>query len=195
MAFVYRVFLKGLLTLLPITLTVYLLFWVFTRAELAFGTPIRASLPGILDFPGIGVVLALLFIFIVGLLVNNYLTQSIFDWVERRLEKMPVIRAIYGPLRDVTNLFASQAKGGINQKVVMVAMGSNGLEMMGLVTRDTFGDLPKGTIPEGSIAVFIPLSYGMGGYTYIVPKTRIRETAIPADKAMQLAITGWIKSK
>ena len=191
MGFISRIFLKGLLTLLPILLTLFLLAWVATRAEWAFGEPLRAWLPDAFYFPGMGVVMCLILVFLVGLMVNNYLTQKFFDWLEVQLEKMPVIRSIYSPIRDVTQLFA-RSSSSTAHRVVMVQM-DNGGEVLGLVTRDSFQDLPGGAIADGSIAVFLPFSYGVGGFTLIVPKSRTRDTGIPADKAMQLAITGWIK--
>ena len=188
----YRTFLKGLLTLLPITLTLYLLFWIVSTAENAFGEPLRSWFPQPLYFPGAGVVLVIVLAYLVGTIVNNYIARQFVEWLEERLEGLPVIRSIYGPLRDVTHLFA---KGGQNagQRVVMVQFDS-GVELMGLITREQFQDLPQGTVAPGAVAVFVPYSYGVGGMTMIVPRSRVRETAIPADKAMQLAITGWIKA-
>jgi uncharacterized membrane protein len=200
MRFLYRVFLKGLLTLLPITLTVYLFAWIVTHIEAALRNSLLRWLPSSLDFPGSGLVIAIALVFIVGLLVNSYLTGWIVAWIEARLEETPVIRSIYSPLRDVTNLFVRDGSNG-GQRVVMVLMGDPmaqsglpALEAIGLVTRDSFHDLPPGSVPENSLTVFIPFSYGMGGYTLIVPKSRVREVQISADRALQLALTAWIKS-
>jgi uncharacterized membrane protein len=191
MRFVYRIFIKGLLTLLPITITLYLLVWFTTRAEDAFGGPLRALVP--FYFPGAGVVVVLFLIFLTGLLVNYYVTQRFFAWLEKSLEKAPVIKTIYGPIRDLTKLFAAKDDASV-QKVVMVHLPGLGVEVMGLVTRDQFKDLPQEAVHDGSLAVFIPFSYGVGGFTVIVPRASVRETSLPAEKALQLAITGWVKS-
>ncbi|RYZ77312.1 MAG: DUF502 domain-containing protein, partial [Proteobacteria bacterium] len=98
---------------------------------------------------------------------------------------------IYAPLRDVTQLFARKDQPSL-QRVVMVRMGD--VETMGLITRDSFTDLPDGTIPPDHVAVFLPFSYGVGGFTVIVAKAKVRETSLPAEKALQLSITGWIKN-
>lgn len=191
MGTLYRIFLKGLLALLPISLTAYVITWIATSMEELFSGPLRS---GSLYFPGAGLVLALVFIFMVGLLVNTYVTQRLMKWLEAQVQKMPLIRSIYSPLRDVTRLFANaSSEKAASQRVVMVTLENWGVEVMGLVTRDTFDDLPPDAIRPTSIAVFVPFSYGVGGFTIIVPRNRIRETNIPADKAMQLAITGWIK--
>lgn len=188
----YRIFLKGLLTLLPITLTLYLLVWIATRTEGALSEPLRNLFPTIFGIPGAGFLLAILLVFLVGLLVNSYVTRRFVEWLEHKLDRLPIVRAIYSPIRDVTQLFAH--KDGEAQRVVMVQLETGGIEFMGLVTRDQFNDLPPATVPPTSVAVFIPFSYGMGGFTVLVPKARVRETSLPAERAMQLAITGWIKS-
>jgi uncharacterized membrane protein len=189
---VYRIFLKGLITLFPIMLTIYLLVWIATKTEQAFGDPLRNFFPQVFGFPGSGFLLGMFLIFAVGLLVNTYVTRRFVDWFESAMNKMPVIKSIYSPIRDVTNLFAHHE--GDSQKVVMVQYNDTGIELLGLVTRDTFEDLPKNTVGESSVAVFIPFSYGMGGLTIVVPRSKVRETSLPAERAMQLAITGWIKS-
>ena len=192
MAFLSRVFIKGLITLLPITLTIALLIWVVSKAEWAFGEPLRGVLPPTFYFPGAGVAFALVLIFIAGLAVNNYLTNQFVDWLETRVERVPIIKSIYAPIRDVTQLFSKNDKGQ-HQRVVMVKLAS-GIETMGLMTRENFTDLPQGTIQPDHVAVFLPFSYGVGGFTIIVHKSSLRETSLPAEKALQLSITGWVKS-
>jgi uncharacterized membrane protein len=170
--------------------TVYLLIWLTRSAESAFGEPLQ-MLP--FYFPGAGVVVVILLIFMTGLLVNYYLTQRLFDWLEESLSHLPVIKTIYGPIKDLTNLFARQDEAGA-QRVVMVHLPGMGVEVMGLVTRDRFDDLPSGSVNRESLAVFLPFSYGVGGFTVIVPKAAVRETSLPAEKALQLAITGWVRT-
>lgn len=190
MAFLSRVFIKGLITLLPITLTIALLIWVASKAEWMFGEPLRQIIPEAFYFPGAGVFLAIIVIFMVGLAVNNFLTNRLVAFLETQLERVPIIKTIYSPLRDVTQMFAKKEHSNL-QRVVMVRMGD--VETMGLITRDSFVDLPQGTIPPDHVAVFLPFSYGVGGFTVIVARNKVRETSLPAEKALQLSITGWIK--
>jgi uncharacterized membrane protein len=194
LSFVYRVFVKGLLALLPIFITAYLLVWIAQGLESAFGAPVRSYFPFWLNFPGAGIVLAMILIFLFGLLVDNYLTQKFFDWMERRLETTPVIRSIYGPIRDVTQLFAKKDQGDSQRVVFVRPEGFGGIEILGLMTRDDFSELPKDSVPPDSVVVFIPFSYAMGGYSLIVPKSQVRDASIPAEKALQLALTAWIKN-
>ncbi len=191
---IYRIFLKGLLTLLPITVTLYLLAWVIGMAEGLFGDPLRDALPAAFYVPGFGVALALLLVFFVGLLVNNYVASRFVNWLEDSLQKVPFIKAIYNPLRDVMNLFAQDAGSGL-KRVVLVELPGPGVRVLGLVTREAFDEFGPGAVPQGHVAVFIPYSYAVGGFTVLVPKTQLREVDIAPEKAMQLAITAWIKTE
>jgi uncharacterized membrane protein len=192
MAFLSRVFIKGLITLLPITLTLALLIWIVSKAEWAFGEPLRGVLPPSFYFPGLGVAFAFVVIFVAGLAVNNYIANQFIGWLEKRVERVPIIKSIYAPIRDVTHLFSKNGKDQ-NQRVVMVKL-ANGIETMGLITREKFGDLPEGMIQPDHVAVFLPFSYGVGGFTIIAHKSALRETTLPAERALQLSITGWVKA-
>jgi uncharacterized membrane protein len=190
---IYGIFLKGLLTLLPITLTLYIIAWAVTRLESGFAEPLQRIVPEPLYFPGLGFILSLLLIFFVGLIVNNYLAAQGLAWLESKFERIPFVKAIYNPLRDVMNLFNDSSSKNL-KRVVMVDLFSGGASVLGLVTRDNFNDFPAGVIHPDQVAVFVPYSYGVGGFTILVSRSQTREIDMPVDKAMQLAITGWIKT-
>ena len=193
MSVLYRIFIKGLLTLFPMMLTVYLLAWVVRTGESVFGDGLRALFPT-LYFPGLGVALAITVIFLVGLLVNNYLAARTMAWIERTIERAPVIKAIYGPIRDVTRLF-SEAGGRGMKHAVLVEFPGLGAASIGLVTREKFDDLRRvgAKVPEDSVAVFIPYSYAVGGFTLLVPRANVRELGLPPERALTLALTAWLK--
>jgi uncharacterized membrane protein len=192
-AFVYRVFIKGFLILLPILLTLYLFAWIAARAESALGDGLRALFPS-LYFPGLGLAVALVLIFLVGLLVNNYLAAQTVAWIEGALERAPVIKAIYGPIRDVMSLFAEAENKGL-KRAVLVEFPGMGASAIGLVTRERFDDLRGARIPDGCMAVFIPYSYAVGGFTILARKENVRELGLAPERALQLALTGWLKSE
>ncbi len=194
MKFLYRVFIQGLLTSLPILITLYLLAWIASKAEGTLGEPLRQLLPAALYFPGEGVLIGVLFIFIVGILANNYLTGQFLIWLEERLQQVPFFKAVYSPIRDVMNLFAHSEKEK-SQRAVLVELPGVGASVMGLVTRDRFDDFPENSALDNKLVVFVPFSYAVGGYTLVVPKSQVKELGISAEKAMQLSITAWVKGE
>lgn len=187
-----QIFLKGLFTFLPMAVTIYILYAGIVIMEGMLGTTLQRFFPD-LYYPGFGFLLTIIFIFILGFMLNNLLTASFFGVVEKVLLRVPFIKAIYSPLKDLMNLFSHSGAKDL-KSIVLVDMGMNGIKMLGLVTRDDFRDLAVGTALENRVAVFIPFSYGLGGYTVLVERSKITEIDMPAEKAMSLAITGWVKA-
>lgn len=186
-----QIFLKGLFTFLPIAVTIYILYAGISIMEGILGSTIERLFPD-LYIPGLGFLLTILFIFLLGFLLNNLITAGLFGSIESTLEKVPFIKAIYSPLKDLMNLFTHNGAKGL-KSVVLVDMGPGEIKALGLITRDSFQDLPLAEHMEGRVAVFIPFSYGLGGLTLLVHRSKITEVDMPAEKAMSLAITGWVK--
>lgn len=185
---------KGLLTLLPIALTISLIAWIVGSLEGVLGETLSVLLPAGFYIPGSGLLLALILIFLTGMLVENYLAGPFLLRIQGYLKRAPVIRTIYTPLKDLTDLFSRTKGPDSGQKVVFVKV-SDGIEAMGLVMRDDFADLPRNHgVGPGKIAVFIPLSYGFGGFTLLIETTKVRDAGISAERALQLAITGWVRA-
>lgn len=198
MASFNKIFFRGLITLLPITLTIYILYSAVIILENLLGSVLRSMLPAAYYIPGFGLLLTFVLIFACGLMLNNYLTARVLVSIEERLIRIPFIKAIYSPLRDLMNLF--QQKDKHMGSVVMVNVtnaGSSeaGVRMLGIITRDQFADLHIEKSLGDRVAVYIPFSYALGGYTILVPRSQITEVDIPIEKAMSLAITGWVKAE
>lgn len=188
-----RFFLKGLVVVMPVTITIYVLVLICTKAESFFGHLIKDLLGPSLYVPGFGILLTITLITVIGILVSNFITGSIIKFFMQQFEKVPFIKAIYNPLKDLMSLFGS-SNTDTNKKVVLVYLEKIGVRSIGLVTREEFDDLPVGTLPDGMIAVYIPMSYMLGGFTAIVPREFVQEVDIPVEQAIKLAITGWIRA-
>ena len=146
-----------------------------------------------LYIPGLGIVVTLVFIFLVGLLVNNYFTGRFFKWLTNTLEKVPLIKVIYNPLKDLMALIPGKSSDKDKlQKVVLVPLEGMGVEVMGLVTREELNEIPDSS---HLIAVYIPLSYMLGGITVLVPREKVKKIDIPVDQALKLSVTAWIKAR
>lgn len=189
-----EIFFRGLFTLLPIIITFYVLSSGIVILENILGHFLRSQLNDNY-IPGLGFTLALFIIFLFGLLITSFITKSIWEQIEIRLTRVPLIKALYSPLKDLMGLFSNTGKKDL-KSVVSIEI-SPGVQMVGLVTRDQFEDIPeiaKANPQMKLIAVFIPLSYALGGYTVLVEKNRVTKMDIPVEKALSLAITGWVKA-
>lgn len=186
-----QIFFKGLIVVLPITLTFYLLIWASYNIESLFASGLRMVMGHDLYIPGLGILLTIVFIFLVGLLVNNYFTGRFFAWLTRSLEKIPLIKVIYNPLKDLMALIPGRSNSKSRpQRVVLVQLEQLGVEVLGLVTREDLDELKDDT----KISVYVPFSYMLGGMTLIVSRDKVRKVDIPVDQALKLSVTAWIKA-
>lgn len=190
-----QTFFRGLITFIPLAVTIYIIYAGIVIVENLLGSTLRRILPAQAYVPGLGFLFTILLIFLLGLLFNNFITGSFFHSLEKRFMEVPFIKAIYSPLRDLMNLFSKKSQKELKH-VVLVDIGESGIKAMGLITREAFKDLPSiDQNAEGKVAVYLPMSYGLGGFTFLVPKNRITEIDLPIEKAMSLAITGWVKAE
>ena len=88
-----KTFLTGLITILPIVLTLYLLYWLVVSTESVLGGVIRLVLPEALYWPGMGLMTGLVVIFFIGLLMHAYLVQRLFAWGEQIIYHLPFIKS------------------------------------------------------------------------------------------------------
>ena len=188
-----RFFLKGLVVVVPVIVSIYIFLLAINKAEGIFAPLLKQILGSELYIPGLGILVTITLLILVGVLVSNFITGSIIRFLMNTFEKVPFIKAIYNPLRDLISLFGGSGPESM-KKVVMVNLPITGGEVIGLVTREEFSDLPSQMTRTDCIAVYIPLSYMLGGVTTIVPKSSVREVDIPVERAIKLAITGWIKA-
>ena len=184
------IFFRGLVTLLPVALTIYILYSAIIIIDNFLGHILRELLPTYI--PGLGLLAIVGLTFAVGLLLNNLVIGKFLSLAEKKILEVPLIRAVYSPLKDLMNLFSRKDNRGLRQ-VVFVKLPQDNL-MMGLVTRDSFEELNMGNLLNGRVAVYLPFSYGLGGYTILVPKQDLIPVNIPIEKAMSLSITGWVKT-
>ncbi len=192
MKYLNQLFFKGLIVVLPITLTFYLLYWASINIESLFASIIRLVLGQDLYIPGLGIVVTIIFVLCVGLLVNNYFTGRIFSWITQSLEKIPLIKAIYNPLKDLMALIPGRSNEKEKpQRVVLVQLDHLGVEVMGLVTRESLDEIKD----MSKVSVYVPFSYMLGGMTLIVSRDKMKIVDIPVDQALKLSVTAWIKAQ
>jgi len=187
-----RIFLTGMLTMLPVLATLYLAVWLVTAAERFFGKQLAWLIPDEYYRTGMGLVLAIVMIFLVGLLMHALLFRRLFGWAERLLLEIPLLRSIYGALRDLFGLFAGHGEEQALQ-VVSVTLPGTGMRALGFVTRREFGDLPEGIGREGEIAVYLPMSYQIGGYTLFMPREHATPVAMSREDAMKFVLTAGLR--
>jgi uncharacterized membrane protein len=184
--------LKGLLTILPISLTVYFAYWLGVTTENLLSTPLMWLVSERYYYPGMGLIAGVLVLLVIGLLVNAYLVRRLIDFGERWLLRVPVLKTVYGAIRDLTSLVRVGDGGGELQRVVLVDVGPG--RVIGFVTQESAG-LPGMPEDPTLVAVYLPMSYQIGGYTLYLPRDRLQPTDLSVEQAMRIVLTGGLQNR
>ena len=186
--FLSKTLLSGFITLLPVVLTAYLLYWLGVSSEDVMGNALRYVLPENTYFPGLGMLAGVTVVFIVGLMMNAYLVRKLFSFGEALLYRLPLIKSVYRAFRDFFDFFKPN-KEGLGQ---VVAVTVNGMELVGFVTQDDPQRLPPSFRDRDSVLVYLPMSYMVGGYTLLVSRSDLRPLDMTRDEAMRFVLTAGI---
>jgi uncharacterized membrane protein len=186
-----KLFLQGLAVTIPVALTLAIAWWLAASAERLLGGMLIRILPEGWYIPGLGLVSAIALILLVGLLSHVIIFQRLFEWGESVVARLPLIKTIYSALKDFFGYFSPGAQQSFS-KVVMVRLPGHEFEVMGFVTRETFDDLPLDPQADDPVAVYLPMSYQIGGYTLYLPRSALTPVELPFEDAMRLAVTGGV---
>ena len=181
------------MTILPIVLTIYLLYWLAGSAESVLGGMIQWMLPESLYWPGMGLIAGLIAVFVVGLLMHAYVVQRLFARVEQLLYHMPLIKSVYRAIRDFFDYFSPTSKKEFEQ-VVAVSIGNTGMQVIGFVTQAIPEHLPEDFREQDNILVYMPLSYMIGGYAVLMPRSAVRPLNMSMEEAMRFTLTAGVTS-
>jgi uncharacterized membrane protein len=186
------ILLKGLVTILPIGLTVYFVYWLGVTTEGLLSRPIRFALGEANYWPGMGLVTGFLILFLVGLAVNAFLVRRLLTMGEELLLRVPVVKTVYSAIRDMTRLVNTDKKKGDLDRVVTLDYGPG--KLIGFVTQEHANTIGIGG-GEDMIAVYLPMSYQIGGYTVYISRSRVTETDLTVEQAMRIVLTGGVRGR
>jgi len=186
-----KILITGFITLLPVVLTLYLLYWLAVSSEQVMGNALKLILPDTAYFPGLGMIAGLFLVFIVGLMMNAYMVRKIFALGEQLLYHLPLIKTIYRAFRDFFDFFSPKKE----QFGQVVAVTFNGVELVGFVTQENPQNLPESFRERDSVLVYLPMSYMVGGYTILIPRSEVRLLNMSMEEAMRFVLTAGITGK
>jgi len=184
---------SGLVTVLPLALTIYVIWWLVQTVE---GWLRRALIAlGIVSpehyWPGLGLVAGFALLLVIGSLVNAYAGKILLKYWDDFLGRIPFVKTLYGGFRDVVSLLPSGSGEKRDLQRVVLARFAD-VHAIGFVTRE---DVPSVLLAHGGqdwVTVYFPMSYAFGGYTIYLPRERIEPLDISVEDAMRLAITAGL---
>jgi uncharacterized membrane protein len=170
---------QGLLFLIPIVATIYVLYIVFLRIDQIFD----------FDIPGLGFLLMLSLVTITGFLVSTVLARSLTNLIDSLFNRMPVGKMIYSSVKDMMSAFVGDEKQ-FNQPVMVSLLPGSGIQLMGFITREFLSDLGA----ADSAAVYVPQAFNLGGFVIIANRDQITTLEIDSGRAMAFMVSGGVSS-
>ncbi len=186
-----KLFLKGLAVVIPVTLTLAILWWLAKGAEQVLGGLLMKFLPQGWYVPGMGVVSAVAMTILIGLLTHVIVFQKLFALGDAILNRLPLVKTIYSALKDFIGYWSPDSRVAMS-KVVLVRIPGQDFEQIGFVTREDFSRLPMELTVEEPIAVYLPMSYQIGGYTLFLPRSCLTPVDLSFEEGMKLVLTGAV---
>ncbi|MFG0317025.1 MAG: DUF502 domain-containing protein [Planctomycetota bacterium JB042] len=188
-----RLFLRGLAAILPLGATIYLLYWLGSKAERLLSPWLERILPDGWYVAGMGVAAGLVAVLFVGALMTTYVASWLLAQGENLVERIPVVKTVYTSLKDTVNLFADEDRERPNRPV-LVEWGEPKTRILGFLTRESVTDVVD---PGGDelVAVYLPLAYQIGGLTVMVPRRTVVDVDMTAEDALRFAVTAGMSGK
>jgi uncharacterized membrane protein len=170
-------FLRGLVVIAPVAITVYVCVWIFRSIDGLLGLPV----------PGLGFVLTLVLITLVGFLASNLLAISFVSLLERLMTKLPFIRLLYTSTKDLLDAFVGERRR-FDSPVVVTVTPDGGAKALGFVTMRALDQLGI----QDHVAVYFPQSYNFAGNLLLVPADRVTPLAVDSPAVMAFVVSGGV---
>ena len=181
---------RGLVVVLPIGLTIWILWWLGSSTEALLGKAITLVIPPEHYQPGMGIVAGVILLLFAGTVVNALIVRQLLARWEGFLERIPVVKTVYGATRDFLKLFPAGGKRRELRRVVLARFGD--AQLIGFVTQDDASDLGIVNAKENLVAVYFPMSYQIGGYTVLLPRADVKPLDLKVETAMRMVLTGGL---
>jgi uncharacterized membrane protein len=177
-------FLQGLVFLVPIGLTI----WVLLGAIVAVDEWARGGLG--LDIPGFGIAFSLSAITFAGFLASNFLTRRLMRTLETVFDRLPLVKMLHGALKDLLSAFVGEKKR-FDKPVLVDLNAEKTIKALGFITREDLEYLGE----PGFVAVYFPQSYNFAGQVVLVSRAVIRPVDQGSGDLMAFIVSGGISGK
>ena len=183
-------FLQGLLFVVPIAVTIYVLIksilWI--DGLLPFQIPVKV--PGLdqVNIPGLGLLVIFTFIAFMGFLGSHYIRNPFFVYLEKWIERAPLTKIIYTSVKDLINAFVGEKKS-FNHPVMVLVQKDTQLHRIGFITKE---DVTELGVTKEMVAVYLPFSYGFNGQLVIVPRENVKPIDASGTVMMKFIISGGV---
>ncbi|GHA11786.1 membrane protein [Arenicella chitinivorans] len=189
-----RYFIAGLLVWLPLVATYVVLSFsirLIDRSLLLLPPSLRPENLIGFQIPGLGVILTLVLVLLTGLIVANFFGRKLVSAWESLLSRIPLVRTVYGAVKQVTASLFSDASQSFRE-VVLVEYPRRGLWMLAFVT----GDTPKKfqqVVGQDLINIYVPTTPNpTSGFYIMVPPSEVRRLSVPVEVGLKMILSAGV---
>jgi uncharacterized membrane protein len=176
--------LAGVLVILPLGITIFILKFVYTALDDRVG-PIGPQVTHFLfhrelHIPGLGIIIFFLLLYLLGLIATNVMGRKLVGWGDRFFTNLPIVKNIYLSSKQLTDAFSTTRKGAFRQ-AVFVEFPQEGSFVIGFITNE-ISDLT----PQTKVTVFIPTAFVPPmGFLLFLPKERVIPSGLTIEEAVK----------
>jgi len=175
-------FLAGVLVVIPIGATAWILYWLFTTIDNILQPVIRLIAGR--DIQGVGFGITVVLIYVFGIIASNVGGRKLIQFGESLLARVPVVRPIYTTIKQILEGFSTPSETGFLQ-VVLIEFPRKGIWTIGFITNES--RLQSGEI---QLNIFIPTAPNpTSGFLQILKEDEVIRTDIPVDEALKMVIS------
>ena len=185
----FNYFIRGLLFIAPVGLTLLLLFSAFDTIDGLFRINFQGQ-QGQFFIPGLGLATIILGTILTGFIFTVLLPQRIQVWIERGIQNLPLVKIFYSAFKDLISAFVGDKKK-FNSPVVFVVNIEANIKKVGFITRTDLQSLGL----HDTVAVYCPHSYAFSGELFLVPSKLVSKLNLTTSEAMKMIVSGGVSIK
>lgn len=183
-------FLQGLLFVVPVAVTVYVVIKAVVWLDNLLPVKVPIPVPGAESFnlPGLGILLIASIITVAGYIGTRFVRNPVFAIFEGLIERTPLLKLIYSSVKDLIEAFVGEKKR-FTQPVLVTINNNPLVQRIGFVTENDLTELGLG---KEKMAVYLPFSYGFNGQLVIVESSNVQKLDASGTEMMKFVISGGV---
>ncbi|MBX2969928.1 MAG: DUF502 domain-containing protein [Cyclobacteriaceae bacterium] len=174
---ILRYFFSGMLFIVPVAVTVYVIYFSFSWLDNLLGLP----------YPGVGFAIIIAAITVFGYLTSNIVFQTFSNWFDHVINRIPMVKLIYSSIKDLIGAFVGDKKK-FSKPVLVLINKENNLHQIGFVTQNDLSELGL----KDMISVYLPHAYNFSGDHFVISKDRVMPLNISGPTAMKYVVSGGV---
>ncbi|MBN2768232.1 MAG: DUF502 domain-containing protein [Campylobacterales bacterium] len=187
-----KTFLNGLGLIIPTAIIFYLLIWLLQKTEAFFKKFLLFVMPDQYYITGMGFIAGVIFVYFIGILLRFWVVQQFRDFLEKIINKMPIISSVYGGIKDFMNFFSNMKNRG-DKITVLADIPAMDAKLIGFIMLEDFRNF-KDLDMEDPVVVYFQMSYQIGGYSLFIPKKNLTFVDMSIEESLRFVMTAGISN-